>query len=163
MPAGSGRRWSTRWRLTDSNGVDSRRDPARGRNCRPRDPRGQVPALKNLLVKGELGGGGARVLVNCQRVVRSMRAGAFNGCERATSRRFELSHPNGSIFLDEISEVPAETQVMLLRVFARTRDSSGSAAVIRSTSTTRVIAASNRKFKNGVREEGRFREDLYYG
>ncbi|MCM2372284.1 sigma 54-interacting transcriptional regulator [Rhodopirellula sp. ICT_H3.1] len=107
------------------------------------------------------------VKVNCASLAPSLiaselfghEAGAFTGATELRRGRFELSH-HGSIFLDEISEVPAETQVMLLRVLQeRVIERVGGSEPI--DIDTRVIAASNRNLKTAA-EEGRFREDLYY-
>ncbi|MFV1966455.1 MAG: sigma 54-interacting transcriptional regulator [Pirellulaceae bacterium] len=110
----------------------------------------------NLLVK-----------VNCAALAPSLitselfghEAGAFTGAAKRRVGRFELAH-EGSIFLDEISEVPAETQVMLLRVLQeRTIERVGGSASIEV--NTRVIAATNRDLK-AYADEGHFRDDLYY-
>ncbi|XZE19763.1 sigma 54-interacting transcriptional regulator [Pirellulaceae bacterium SH449] len=86
-------------------------------------------------------------------------SGAFTGASERRKGRFELAH-GGSIFLDEISEVPLETQVMLLRVLQeRTIERVGGSEPI--PINIRVITASNRDLKNAV-DAGRFREDLYY-
>ncbi|TWT51785.1 sigma 54-interacting transcriptional regulator [Allorhodopirellula solitaria] len=86
-------------------------------------------------------------------------AGAFTGATELRKGRFELSD-HGSIFLDEISEVPAETQVMLLRVLQeREIERVGGNAPIEI--DTRVIAASNRDLKAAVAAD-EFRDDLYY-
>lgn len=86
-------------------------------------------------------------------------AGAFTGATELRRGRFELSD-HGSIFLDEISEVPAETQVMLLRVLQeREIERVGGSDPIEI--DTRVIAASNRDLKAAA-EAGKFRDDLYY-
>lgn len=86
-------------------------------------------------------------------------AGAFTGATQRRFGRFELSH-HGSIFLDEISEVPAETQVMLLRVLQeRLIDRVGGSEPIEV--DTRIIAATNRDLKS-YSEAGHFREDLFY-
>lgn len=85
--------------------------------------------------------------------------GAFTGATERRQGRFELAS-GGSIFLDEVSEVPLETQVMLLRVLQeRTIERVGGSQPI--AIHIRVIAASNRDLKTAV-DTGRFREDLYY-
>jgi formate hydrogenlyase transcriptional activator len=86
-------------------------------------------------------------------------AGAFTGATERRTGRFELAH-EGSIFLDEISEVPQETQVMLLRVLQeRTIERVGGSQSI--PVDTRVIAATNRDLKSHT-DKGHFRDDLYY-
>lgn len=86
-------------------------------------------------------------------------AGAFTGATEQRIGRFELAN-EGSIFLDEISEVPAETQVLLLRVLQeRTIERVGGNESI--AVDTRVIAATNRDLKSYA-DEGSFRDDLYY-
>ncbi len=85
--------------------------------------------------------------------------GAFTGATELRRGRFELSH-RGSIFLDEISEIPTETQVMLLRVLQeRFIERVGGNEPIEI--DTRVIAATNRDLKKYA-EDGHFRDDLYY-
>lgn len=85
--------------------------------------------------------------------------GAFTGAIQARKGYFE-SADRGTIFLDEIGEMPLETQVKFLRViesgeFQRV----GSSQTLRS--DVRIIAATNRNLNQAV-AEGHFREDLYY-
>ncbi|WP_153000668.1 sigma 54-interacting transcriptional regulator, partial [Chlorobium limicola] len=85
--------------------------------------------------------------------------GSFTGAIQARKGYFE-SADRGTIFLDEIGEMPPETQVKFLRVletgeFQRV----GSSETIRS--DARVIAATNRNLFQEV-AENKFREDLYY-
>jgi formate hydrogenlyase transcriptional activator len=85
--------------------------------------------------------------------------GAFTGATDRRIGRFELAH-GGSIFLDEISEIPSETQVMLLRVLQeRTIERVGGNDPI--AVDARVIAATNRDLKTQA-DQNKFREDLYY-
>jgi transcriptional regulator with GAF, ATPase, and Fis domain len=73
--------------------------------------------------------------------------------------RFELAD-GGTIFLDEIGELPLDLQVKLLRVLQDGEfERLGSSRTIKS--DVRVIAATNRNLKEAVRK-GRFREDLWY-
>jgi len=85
--------------------------------------------------------------------------GAFTGALSKQSGRFDLA--NGStLFLDEISEIPLEIQVKLLRVLQDGEfERLGSPQTIKV--DVRVIAASNRDLMEEVRS-GRFREDLFY-
>jgi PAS domain S-box-containing protein len=85
--------------------------------------------------------------------------GAFTGAIAKRVGRFELAD-GGTIFLDEIGELPPEVQVKLLRVLQeREFDRIGGKVPIKV--DVRVLAATNRDLLNEVREK-RFREDLYY-
>lgn len=85
--------------------------------------------------------------------------GAFTGALARRLGRFELAH-GGTIFLDEIGELPAEAQAKLLRVLQeREFDRVGGANSIKV--DVRVLAATNRDLLKQVREKT-FREDLYY-
>jgi PAS domain S-box-containing protein len=85
--------------------------------------------------------------------------GAFSGAISRRVGRFELAN-GGTIFLDEIGEVPLEVQVELLRVLQeREFERIGGTNPIKV--DVRVIAATNRDLAKSIRE-GKFREDLYY-
>ena len=85
--------------------------------------------------------------------------GAFTGAVAQRKGRFELAH-DGTIFLDEISEIPLEAQSKLLRVLQEHElERIGGSRTIRV--NVRVIAATNRDLTREVRE-GRFRSDLFY-
>jgi len=107
------------------------------------------------------------VSVNCAAIPRDLIASELFGHERsaftgATQRRlgrFELAE-GGTIFLDEIGDLPAETQVALLRVLQEHEfDRVGGTGSIRS--NVRVIAATNRDLEAAI-AEGLFRSDLFY-
>ncbi len=85
--------------------------------------------------------------------------GAFTGAIAKRIGRFELAH-GGTIFLDEVGEMPVDVQAKLLRVLQEHEfERLGSAAPIRT--DVRVIAATNRDLNRAVREKT-FREDLLY-
>lgn len=85
--------------------------------------------------------------------------GAFTGAVQARPGKFELAR-GGTIFLDEIGEMPLALQSKLLRVLQeRTFERVGGSREIKT--DVRVIAASNRNLQIEV-AAGRFREDLYY-
>jgi PAS domain S-box-containing protein len=109
----------------------------------------------------------AFVSVNCSAIPRDLIAselfghekGAFTGATQRRLGRFELAE-GGTIFLDEIGELPAETQIALLRVlqeheFGRV----GGTGSIRT--NVRVIAATNRDLEAAI-AAGTFRSDLFY-
>ncbi len=141
------------------------------------------PAESTVLVTGETGtgkeliaraihkrsprAGRAFVSVNCAAVPCSLIAselfghekGAFTGAVQRRLGRFELAE-GGTIFLDEIGELPPETQIALLRVLQeREFERVGGAKVIRA--NVRVIAATNRDLPGSI-GAGTFRSDLYY-
>ncbi len=85
--------------------------------------------------------------------------GAFSGAISRRVGRFELAN-GGTIFLDEVGEVPPDVQVKLLRVLQeREFERVGGTSPIKV--DVRVIAATNRDLGKSIRE-GKFREDLYY-
>jgi PAS domain S-box-containing protein len=85
--------------------------------------------------------------------------GAFSGAVSRRVGRFELAH-GGTIFLDEVGEIPLEVQVKLLRVLQeREFERVGGTNPIKV--DVRVIVATNRELVKSCRE-GKFREDLYY-
>ena len=85
--------------------------------------------------------------------------GAFTGAVTTKRGRFEVAN-TGTIFLDEVGELPLELQSKLLRVLEeRNFERVGGTTPIRV--DVRVIAATNRNLMQMVRE-GRFREDLFY-
>jgi len=85
--------------------------------------------------------------------------GAFTGAAAKKQGRFELAN-GGTIFLDEIGELPPESQVKLLRVIQENEfERLGGNKTIKV--DVRIMAATNRNLKTAV-EEGTFREDLLY-
>lgn len=85
--------------------------------------------------------------------------GAFTGATSKRDGRFKLAD-GGTIFLDEIGELPLDLQSKLLRVLQEGEfEPVGSSRTVKI--NTRVLAATNRNLKKEVRE-GRFREDLFY-
>src|SRR5260370_2607481 len=109
----------------------------------------------------------AFVRVNCAAIPQPLIAselfghekGALTGATQRRLGRFELSH-EGTIFLDEVGELPAETQIALLRVLQEREFErvGGRHAVL---GDVRVVAATNRNLKAAV-DSGSFRQDLFY-
>jgi PAS domain S-box-containing protein len=109
----------------------------------------------------------AFVSVNCAAVPRDLIAselfghekGAFTGATQRRLGRFELAE-GGTIFLDEVGELPAETQIALLRVLQEHEfERVGGTGSIRT--NVRVIAATNRDLQAAI-AAGTFRSDLFY-
>jgi len=109
----------------------------------------------------------AFVSVNCAAIPASLIAselfghekGAFTGATQRRLGRFELAK-EGTIFLDEVGELPAETQITLLHVLQeREFQRVGGNQSIRA--DARVIAATNRDLEAAI-AEGTFRSDLFY-
>jgi formate hydrogenlyase transcriptional activator len=107
------------------------------------------------------------VSVNCAAIPRDLIAselfghekGAFTGATQRRLGRFELAE-KGTIFLDEVGELPAETQIALLRVLQeREFERIGGAGSIET--DVRVVAATNRDLEAAI-AAGTFRSDLYY-
>jgi transcriptional regulator with GAF, ATPase, and Fis domain/tetratricopeptide (TPR) repeat protein len=85
--------------------------------------------------------------------------GAFTGADRQKKGRLELAH-NGTLFIDEIGEIPRSIQVKLLRAIQeKTMVRIGGTTTIYS--DFRLVAATNRDLAQEV-AAGRFREDLFY-
>lgn len=85
--------------------------------------------------------------------------GAFTGAVRAKRGRIEMAH-EGTLFLDEVSEMGIQTQVKFLR-FLQERSFERIGGNKKIEVNVRVISATNRILKDAV-EEGEFREDLFY-
>ncbi len=109
----------------------------------------------------------AFVTVNCATLPASLieselfghEKGAFTGATARKLGRFELAN-GGTIFLDEIGELPLESQVKLLRVLQEGEfERLGGAKAIKV--DVRIIAATNRNLKEEI-DKGAFREDLWY-
>ena len=107
------------------------------------------------------------VAVNCAAISRELveselfghEKGAFTGADARRQGRFEVAD-GGTIFLDEIGDMPPETQAKVLRVLQeRSFERVGGAKPIQV--DVRVVAATHRNLEEEVRQ-GRFREDLYY-
>ena len=107
------------------------------------------------------------ISVNCAAVPSSLimselfghEKGAFTGAVQRRLGRFELAE-GGTIFLDEVGDLPMETQIALLRVLQeREFERVGGTEVLRA--DVRVISATNRDLQTAI-ADGDFRSDLYY-
>ncbi len=85
--------------------------------------------------------------------------GAFTGAQEARKGYFEVSN-GGTMFLDEIAEMPLGTQARLLRVLENGEFIKVGSSKVQKTNV-RVVAATNINLMDAV-EKGKFREDLYY-
>lgn len=142
-----------------------------------------APTDSTVLILGETGTGkeliaraihqrsnrsqGPFICVNCAAIPEALIAselfgherGAFTGAMQRRVGRFEAAN-GGTIFLDEVGELPLETQVALLRVIQeREFERVGSSQPI--SVDVRIVAATNRELRASV-EEGSFRMDLFY-
>jgi two-component system NtrC family response regulator len=103
-----------------------------------------VPALTETLLESELFG---------------HEKGAFTGADKMRKGRFEIAH-NGTLFLDEVGDIPQSIQVKLLRVLQEHQfERVGGTEKIEV--DVRIIAATNRNLEQKIKD-GTFREDLYY-
>lgn len=107
------------------------------------------------------------VVINCSAYPSSLleselfghEKGAFSGAIRQKAGRFEQAH-GGTVFLDEIGEIPAAAQVKLLRVLQTQKfERIGGEKTL--AVDVRIISATNRDLMNAVKAGG-FREDLFY-
>ena len=107
------------------------------------------------------------IKVNCSALPESLieselfghEKGAFTGADNQRIGRFELAS-GGTIFLDEIGDIPLSTQVKLLRMIQqREFERVGGTKTIKS--DVRIVCATNRNLEEMIRSED-FREDLYY-
>jgi formate hydrogenlyase transcriptional activator len=142
-----------------------------------------APTESTVLITGETGTGkelvaraihkrsrranGPFIRVNCAAIPPTLIAselfghekGAFTGALQQRRGRFELAN-RGTIFLDEIGDIPAETQVALLRVLQE-REFERVGGKLLVSVDVRILAATNRDLKAAI-DAGAFRLDLFY-
>src|SRR5580704_19085 len=142
-----------------------------------------APSNSTVLITGETGTGKelvaraihrrsdrrsrAFVSVNCAAIPRDLIAselfghekGAFTGATQQRLGRFELAN-GGTIFLDEVGDLPPETQIALLRVLQE-HEFERVGGIRRIHVDVRVIAATNRDLQSAI-SAGSFRSDLFY-
>jgi len=112
-------------------------------------------------------GNGAFVPVNCGAIPEGIVEselfghvkGAFSGAVKERKGRFELAH-KGTLFLDEVADLPLKTQVKLLR-FLQEGSFEKVGGEKKISVEVRIISAANKDLRDEVKA-GRFREDLYY-
>jgi PAS domain S-box-containing protein len=123
--------------------------------------------IARAIHKSSLRSARAFVGVNCAAIPQSLIAtelfghekGAFTGAQQRRLGRFELAE-GGTIFLDEVGDLPPETQTALLRVLQeREFERIGGNKLIRT--DVRVITATNRNLQDAI-AAGTFRSDLFY-
>lgn len=107
------------------------------------------------------------IAINCAAIPKSLieselfghEKGAFTGADKRKPGKFEIAE-NGTVFLDEISEIDFDSQVKLLRVLQEKEfERIGSTKTLKA--NVRIIAATNRDLKK-LADEKLFRDDLYY-
>jgi len=142
-----------------------------------------APTTTTILINGETGTGKELVAeaihrnsprknnplikINCAAIAETLmeselfgyEKGAFTGAAISKPGKFELAH-KGTLFLDEVGEIPRDMQVKLLRVLQEQEfERVGGIKTIKV--DVRFIAATNRNLQQSV-QDGKFREDLYY-
>ena len=142
-----------------------------------------APTTTTILINGETGTGKELVAeaihrnsprknnplikINCAAIAETLmeselfgyEKGAFTGAAISKPGKFELAH-KGTLFLDEVGEIPRDMQVKLLRVLQEQEfERVGGLKTIKV--DVRFIAATNRNLRQSV-QDGNFREDLYY-
>lgn len=141
------------------------------------------PTLSTVLIRGESGCGKELVAeaihassrvsdkplikVNCSALPESLieselfghEKGAFTGADARRKGRFEMAQ-GGTIFIDEIGDLPMSTQVKLLRVLQELEyERVGGTETLKA--DVRIVCATNRNLEEAI-AEGKFREDFYY-